>query len=199
MRGLLRPCRHQLDPQLRERWRAHLCGLCLTLRDTAGQAARVLTGYDVLLLSVLVEAQLGELPREQAGPCPLRGFARASVVAASSNGARLAAAGALLAGAAGLEDKVEDGDVARVARRPATRAGRRLHRVGTGLAEQVGLDPTPAGTRASSSALRQHRPWTSCSPRADARWQARSPTRRRWPGARRTRRRCAVPATPSAA
>ena len=51
----MRPCRHSLGPELTARWQAHLCGLCLTLRDTAGQAQRVLTGYDVLLLSVLVE------------------------------------------------------------------------------------------------------------------------------------------------
>ena len=62
IKGLVRPCRHRLGPELQERWRAHLCGLCLTLRDEAGQSARVLTGYDALLLSVLVEAQAGVLP-----------------------------------------------------------------------------------------------------------------------------------------
>ena len=40
------------------RRQAHPCGLCLTLRDTAGQAQRVLTGYDVLLLSVLLGSEL---------------------------------------------------------------------------------------------------------------------------------------------
>ena len=46
IKGLVRPCRHRLGQELQERWQAHLCGLCLTLRDEAGQAARVLTGYD---------------------------------------------------------------------------------------------------------------------------------------------------------
>jgi len=50
--------RHSLGPELTLRRQAHLCGLCLTLRDTAGQAQRVLTGYDVLLLSVLLGSEL---------------------------------------------------------------------------------------------------------------------------------------------
>lgn len=37
-------------------WMAHLCGLCLTLRGEHGQAARLVTNYDGLLVSVLVEA-----------------------------------------------------------------------------------------------------------------------------------------------
>jgi hypothetical protein len=36
---------------------AHLCGLCLTLRDLRGQNARFVTNYDGLLVSVLTEAQ----------------------------------------------------------------------------------------------------------------------------------------------
>ena len=74
MRGILRPCATHLGPERGERWRAHLCGLCLTLRDTAGQPERALTGYDVLLLSVLVEAQAGRVSTTTAGPCALRGF-----------------------------------------------------------------------------------------------------------------------------
>jgi len=30
-------------------WMAHLCGLCLTLRDLHGQSARLVTNYDGLL------------------------------------------------------------------------------------------------------------------------------------------------------
>jgi hypothetical protein len=101
MRGIVRPCRHHLGPELHARWQAHLCGLCLTLRDVAGQAERVLTGYDVLLLSVLVEAQAGAVRTTTAAPCPLRGFSSATVVASSTGAARLAAAGALLTGAPG--------------------------------------------------------------------------------------------------
>jgi hypothetical protein len=74
VRGIVRPCRSHLGPDLHARWQAHLCGLCLTLRDEVGQAERVLTGYDVLLLSVLVEAQAGTVETTTAAPCPLRGL-----------------------------------------------------------------------------------------------------------------------------
>ena len=143
MRGIVRPCRQHLGPELYARWQAHLCGLCLTLRDLAGQPERVLTGYDVLLLSVLVEAQDGQVETTAASPCPLRGFTRATVVASSSPAARLAAAGALLTGGAGLTDKVGDGDLPAPTRGAARRMGNRFTRRGVALAESVGLDPAP--------------------------------------------------------
>ncbi|MDP9435494.1 MAG: DUF5685 family protein, partial [Actinomycetota bacterium] len=100
MRGIVRPCRNHLGEDLHRRWQAHLCGLCLTLRDEAGQPERVLTGYDMLLLSVLVEAQSGPLPTTDAGRCPLRAFRPATVVAADTPAARFGAAVALLSGSA---------------------------------------------------------------------------------------------------
>jgi hypothetical protein len=143
MRGIVRPCRQHLGPELHARWQAHLCGLCLTLRDVAGQAERVLTGYDVLLLSVLVEAQAGEVETTTAAPCPLRGFTRATVVASTSDAGRLAAAGALVSAAAGLVDKLDDGDLPPPTRAPARRVAARLSRSGAALAAAVGLDPAP--------------------------------------------------------
>jgi hypothetical protein len=92
LKGIVRPCRAHLGPELHARWQAHLCGLCVTLRDVAAQAERVLTGYDVLLLSVLVEAQAGQVGTSTAGPCPLRGLRPATVVASSTGAARLAEA-----------------------------------------------------------------------------------------------------------
>jgi hypothetical protein len=141
-----------------ERWQAHLCGPCLTLRDTSGQAERALTGYDVLLLSVLVEAQVGQLETTVAAPCPLRGFHRASVVASSSEAAQLAAAGALLSAGAGLTDKLEDDDLARPARRPARRIAARLARAGSALAAGVGLDPGPVLRAPAASATAEADP-----------------------------------------
>lgn len=143
MHGILRPCRKHLGPELHQRWRSHLCGTCLTLRDVAGQAERCLTGYDVLLLSVLVEAQAGPQPMREAGRCPLRGMQTATVVDSSSSGTRLAAAAAMLSGSAGLADKVADDDLPRAADRPARRIGERLKRRGTTLAQQLGLDAGP--------------------------------------------------------
>jgi hypothetical protein len=51
--GIIRPCRHRLGGDLGDAWRAHLCGLCLSLRDDHGQAARLATNYDGLIISVL--------------------------------------------------------------------------------------------------------------------------------------------------
>jgi hypothetical protein len=142
VRGLLRPGHHHLNAELRERWRSHLCGLCLSLLAESGQPARLLTGYDVLLLSVLVEAQQGALPRSAAGRCALRGFRPASVVAGSSGAMKLAAAGALLAGAAGLSDKVGDGDVSRPLRQVAQRSAHSFRESGGRVAAQVDLAET---------------------------------------------------------
>ena len=154
----MRPCRSHLGPDLHARWQAHLCGLCLTLRDSVGQAERVLTGYDVLLLSVLVEAQAGAVETTTAAPCPLRGFTRATVVASTSGAGRLAAAGALVGAAAGLADKVVDGDLPRAARRPASRVADRLDRSGTALAASVGLDPSVVLSAPAASAAAEQVP-----------------------------------------
>lgn len=140
MRGIVRPCRHSLDPGLYLQWRSHLCGTCLTLREEAGQASRVLTGYDVLLLSVLVEAQSGPAETAAAGRCPLRGMRTATVVAASSTGARLAAAAGLLAGAAALDDKVADGDLPAWAGRTTGSLAARAGRAGSRLAAHLDFD-----------------------------------------------------------
>ena len=80
MFGIVRPCRHRLRGPLFGQWMAHLCGLCLTLRDLHGQNARFVTNYDGLLVSVLTEAQNPAVtPHRTAGPCALRGFRRADV------------------------------------------------------------------------------------------------------------------------
>ncbi|MGW4650557.1 DUF5685 family protein [Kitasatospora sp. NPDC004289] len=142
MFGIIRPCRHSLSESLRTEWLAHLCGLCLALRDDHGQLARTATNYDGLVISVLVEAQSTAGPdRRKAGPCPLRGMRGASV--ARGEGARLAAAVSLALAAVKVEDHVLDGDGA-FARRPvagaagmvARRWGRQSGRTG----EAVGFD-----------------------------------------------------------
>ena len=51
MFGIIRPCRHRLGGELAAAWTAQLCGLCLALRDDYGQAARVATNYDGLVVS----------------------------------------------------------------------------------------------------------------------------------------------------
>ncbi|MEU2126688.1 DUF5685 family protein, partial [Nocardia niwae] len=82
MFGLLTPCTHGAQKYGIDaaEWRAHLCGLCLGLRDGHGQLARATTNKDALVLSMLTEAQSGAAARTTAAPCPLRGMRRASVV-----------------------------------------------------------------------------------------------------------------------
>lgn len=121
---------------------AHLCGLCLALRDEHGQLARTATNYDGLLISALVDAQTEAAPdRREAGPCPLRGMRRASI--ARGEGARLAAAVSLVLASAKVDDHVADADgvfrhraVAGAARGVATRWAERAGRTGSTL----GLD-----------------------------------------------------------
>ncbi len=139
---MVRPCRHTLSPALRAEWIGHLCGLCYALRDEYGQAARIATNYDGLLISVLLDAQSPARGRRTAGPCPLRGMRTARV--ATGDGARLAAAVSLVLASATLADHVADRDGA-FARRPVAAAARRLaagwaDRASTGAAG-LGLDP----------------------------------------------------------
>ncbi|ONI89440.1 hypothetical protein ALI22I_15595 [Saccharothrix sp. ALI-22-I] len=111
MFGIIRPCRNRLGPELRESWLAHLCGLCLALRDDHGHMARVVTNYDGLVISALVEAQVGAGPgasRRSAGPCALRGMQSADVAVGA--GARLAASVSLVLASAKVGDHVSDGD-----------------------------------------------------------------------------------------
>nr|WP_285590598.1 DUF5685 family protein [Actinomycetospora sp. NBRC 106378] len=142
MFGFLRPCRHHLAPELHALWSSHLCGLCLALRDGAGQQARVTTHVDALVVSVLGEAQ-GVVGTRRAGPCPLRGMRPATVV--TGDGARLAASTALLLAADRVVDHVEDRD-GPFASRPAAAVGGRVAarwaRAGTVVAAEVGFDAT---------------------------------------------------------
>ncbi|MDQ2588489.1 DUF5685 family protein [Saccharothrix yanglingensis] len=136
MFGIIRPCRNRLAPDLRESWLAHLCGLCLALRDDHGHLARVVTNYDGLVISALVEAQSGR-SRRSAGPCALRGMRSADV--ATGTGARLAASVSLVLASAKVGDHVADGDG--VFGRPGARGvGRQVARRWAAQAATTGHD-----------------------------------------------------------
>ncbi|MEU5404997.1 DUF5685 family protein [Nocardia asteroides] len=153
MFGVLKPCAHGaakygIDPG---QWQAHMCGLCLGLRDGSGQLARAATNTDAIVLSVLTEAQAaapGE--RRTAGPCPLRGMRRASVVAADAPGVRLAATASLLLGAAKIRDHVDDGDAGRLARPPMRRVSGTWSAAARAQADLIGLDIGPLITAIDS-------------------------------------------------
>ncbi|MFG1807267.1 DUF5685 family protein [Streptomyces sp. NPDC049040] len=143
MFGIIRPCRHRMSEGMAASWLAHLCGLCLALRDGHGQVARIATNYDGLIISVLVEAQTAATAdrRRTAGPCPLRGMRTAPV--ATGEGARLAAAVSLVLASAKMRDHVEDRD-GLYRRRPvaATARGvaRRWDRAGARTGGDLGFD-----------------------------------------------------------
>lgn len=145
MFGIVRPCRHVLCGGLFKQWLAHLCGLCLALRDEHGHASRLVTNYDGLLVSVLTEAQTtAAAPRRRAGACALRGFKGADVVEAQ--GVRLAASVSLVLAAGKMRDHVADGDGAYRRRLVATAAGRvaaRWSSAGSRTADALGFDPEP--------------------------------------------------------
>ncbi|MGW5051850.1 DUF5685 family protein [Actinokineospora sp. NPDC004072] len=137
MFGILRPCRHRLPGELATSWLAHLCGLCLALRDDHGQLARTVTNYDGLAISALVEAQAERDDRRVAGPCPLRAMRRAPV--AEGAGARLAAAVSLVLAAAKVRDHIDDRDGV-LGRRPVAGAARSVARRWARQAAQTGAD-----------------------------------------------------------
>ncbi len=111
MFGIVKPCRHTLPADLREEWRAHLCGQCLSLRSQHGQAARLTTNVDAIVLSVLVEAQLPEgSSRSIAGACPLRGMRTAEVLVADAPSMVHATAVSLSMAAAKVGDHALDQD-----------------------------------------------------------------------------------------
>lgn len=142
MFGIIRPCRHRLGSELTAAWRAQLCGLCLALRDDYGQAARIATNYDGLVVSLLLEAQSEALPsRRTAGPCPLRGMRRADVAIGDS--VRLAAVVSLALAAARLRDHVDDRDGvvgAAMVRPAARRIAQRWVRQGADTGHSLGFD-----------------------------------------------------------
>jgi hypothetical protein len=143
--GVLKPCAHGaakygIDPG---QWQAHMCGLCLGLRDGHGQLARAATNTDAIVLSVLTEAQAGPGARTMAAPCPLRGMKRASVVSASAPGVQLAATASLLLGAAKIRDHIDDGDTSAVARRPMRKVSNTWAERAQRQADLIGLDVGP--------------------------------------------------------
>lgn len=142
MFGIIRPCRNRLGEELRSAWLAHLCGLCLALRDDHGHLARIATNYDGLVVSALVEAQApGGPDRRAAGPCPLRGMRTADV--AHGAGARLAATVSLVLASAKVSDHIADGDGAfgrRGVRPAARRVAGRWARQGARVGGELGFD-----------------------------------------------------------
>lgn len=113
---------------------SHMCGLCLALRDDHGQASRIATNYDGLVVSVLTAAQAEECAgTRRAGACPLRGMRGADV--ADGAGARLAASVSLMLASAKISDHIADGDGVYARRGVRALAGRVAERWRRGAQE----------------------------------------------------------------
>ncbi|TLF98903.1 regulator [Nocardia cyriacigeorgica] len=160
MFGLLKPCAHSaakygVDPQ---QWQAHMCGLCLGLRDGHGHIARSATNTDAIVLSMLTEAQReGRVERTTAGPCALRGMRRAQVATADSAGIMLASTASLLLGSAKIRDHVEDGDTSVLTRRPMVKVSTRWADAARRQARLIGFDVEPLVAALDSQADRERR------------------------------------------
>ncbi|GAA3183129.1 DUF5685 family protein [Nonomuraea roseoviolacea] len=162
MFGIIRPCVTHACASVRDAWRAHLCGLCLTLRDGQGQAARLATNYDTLIVSVLAEAQLPSAsPHRTAGPCALRGFRRADVVDHRARGARLAASVSLVLAAGRLRDHAADGDSAPAAGVAGRVLATRWEAAGARLGAEVGFDTATLATAADRQVALERRAATA--------------------------------------
>ncbi|MGB0386546.1 MAG: DUF5685 family protein [Ardenticatenaceae bacterium] len=110
MFGVLKGASCAMKPEERQEWMGHICGVCLSLRDNYGHAARITTNYDAALLSVLCEAQSEASTERYTSYCPLRSNFKSDVVAPSSAAAGYAASIALTMGATKIEDHVEDNE-----------------------------------------------------------------------------------------
>ncbi len=119
-----------------------MCGLRLALRDGHGQASRIATNYDGLVVSVLAAAQAEECAgTRRAGACPLRGMRGAEV--AEGAGARLAASVSLMLASAKISDHVAEGDglcARRGVRAVAERVAERWRRGARESGEDLGFD-----------------------------------------------------------
>ncbi|MGP3956223.1 DUF5685 family protein [Nonomuraea sp. 3N208] len=126
--GIIRLAPRMECPSLFEAWRAHLCGLCLTLRDGQGQAARLTTNYDTMVISVLTVAQLpSAAPDRRAVRARVPPGRGGGLGAGGARGARLAAVVSLVLAAGKLRDHAADGDDrlgTRTARRRLAAGGR---------------------------------------------------------------------------
>ncbi|MEV0294503.1 DUF5685 family protein [Nocardia sp. NPDC050710] len=157
---MLRPCAHGAEKYGIDaaEWRAHMCGLCLGLRDGHGQMARTATNTDAIVLSVLTEAQSsGAMRRTTAGRCALRGMQRAEVAAANSPGVLLASTASLLLGSAKIRDHVDDGDGSVLTRRPMTKVSNRWAERARTQADLIGLDIAPLVAAIGAQADLEHR------------------------------------------
>lgn len=137
MLGTLRPDRGALDCGARAEWAALYCGLCHSLGQYHGSAARATLSHDVVLWAALAEG-LADAPGEaDTCRCPLAPWQQRTILAAETPSMRAAAAVQLILDHAWLRDSADDGSrIAALATRwSAPHAARALETLDT-----LGLD-----------------------------------------------------------
>ncbi|MDM8556662.1 DUF5685 family protein [Desulfococcaceae bacterium HSG7] len=99
-----------LNCRQRRDWMAHLCGICLALKNNYGFPARMAVNTDGVALSVLCEAQADiPFPRSR-HRCPLNGYREIDIVRPDAVMMSFAAMISVLSGAAKINDHIEDND-----------------------------------------------------------------------------------------
>lgn len=142
MFGTVSACRHVLGDR-HGTWVAAMCGVCLAIRDRAGQVARATVSTDAIATAVLTAdlatAAGGDPVQERhAGPCPARGMRRAHVWTGAP--ATLGAGVSLLAATVAVRDKMDDGELSPVWHRPARRWADRIGREAAHALTEAGID-----------------------------------------------------------
>ena len=126
MYGLLTHVGCGLSQPLRDKWMAHLCGVCLSLKQQAGQLARLAANGEAALLSALVAAQSVDPAKRDESLCLLRQPRHQQVIDKDAPGARFGAGMALLMASSKLHDHLQDDELRpRVLRQPATSLAQR--------------------------------------------------------------------------
>ncbi|MCP4347117.1 MAG: hypothetical protein GY795_16510 [Desulfobacterales bacterium] len=108
MFGLIKEC--HLNCSEKQTWTAHMCGLCLALKENHGQLSRLATNSDAVLLSVLCEAQSPEMFPRTLHSCAFHKFRKKDIVKPDNAASQYAAAISVLIGASKIADHVIDKD-----------------------------------------------------------------------------------------
>jgi hypothetical protein len=96
------------QPEQRQDYRLHMCGVCHALGDSYGQWTRLLTNQEIILLNLLVDAQLAESPSVVMRRCPLNPTRH---VRTNQNiASEFAASIAIGLSKASVEDDLQDGN-----------------------------------------------------------------------------------------
>ncbi len=108
MFGLIKGC--HLNCTEKQIWTAHMCGLCLALKENHGQLSRLATNSDAVLLSVLCEAQSPDMFPRIRHSCAFHNFRKKDIVETGNMASQYAAAISVLIGASKIVDHIIDKD-----------------------------------------------------------------------------------------